>query len=75
MLKPEVENLVSKKRRMCWGGGELVEPEYCLYLTAVFSSLFDLYADVWDNYRDDPNVLIVWYEDLKQVRLFPLPVQ
>ena len=39
------------------------------YVTVMFSSLFDLFADAWDNHRDDPNVHIVWFEDLKQVSL------
>jgi len=26
-----------------------------------------MYADIWDNYRDDPNVLIVYYEHLVRV--------
>ena len=29
--------------------------------------MFDIYADFWDNHRDDPNILIVWFEDLKKV--------
>ena len=38
------------------------------YLTVLFGDLFDQYADAWDNYHDDSNVIIVFYEDLKTVR-------
>lgn len=43
--------------------------EYRFTVSAVqFGDLFDHYADAWDNYRHDSNALIVFYEDLKQVR-------
>lgn len=28
---------------------------------------FDHVADYWDNYRSDPNILCVMYEDMKKV--------
>lgn len=33
-----------------------------------FGNVLDHYADVWDNYRNDPDVLIIFYEDLKEVQ-------
>ena len=29
--------------------------------------MFDYFADTWDNYRSDPNVLIIHFEELKRV--------
>ena len=29
-----------------------------------YGNFFDLMAETWDKCRDDPNILIVWYEDL-----------
>ena len=34
-----------------------------------YGNFFDACADYWDNHRDDPNILLIWYEDLKEVTL------
>ena len=33
----------------------------------MFGNYFDQYAHMWDNYRDNPSVLIVFYENLVRV--------
>ena len=42
---------------------------FCLHLifSAPFGSYFDVYTDMWDKQREDPNGLIVMYEELKRV--------
>ena len=35
--------------------------------SVMWGSIFDWYADIWDNHRNNPNVLIVFYEDIIMV--------
>ena len=35
----------------------------------MYWGIFGWYADLWDNYRDDPNVLIIYYEELVLVSM------
>ena len=36
-------------------------------ITVMYWGPFGWYADVWDHHRNDPNVLIVFYEELIMV--------
>ena len=38
-------------------------------ITEMYWGIFGWYADLWDNYRDDPNVLIIHYEELVLVSM------
>ena len=37
-------------------------------ISVPFGRILDHYEDLWDNHRHDPNILIVYYEDLKEVK-------
>lgn len=36
-------------------------------IAVAFGNHFDVYAEIWDKCREDPNILIVWYETLVRV--------
>ena len=42
---------------------------YCSFIVAAvfYGNYFEVYAEIWDRCRHDPNILIVWYEDLIRV--------
>lgn len=55
-----------------WVADCLCQMDYTHIITSnfcqvIYGDLFDLYADTWDSARHDPNVCIIFYEDLKMV--------